>query len=242
MTPNPNPWALPDELADNPFTLEAGLNRLTGVIPSSGGWDKWPLRKFGTLKVQAGRGRVVLRPDGPIHKELCDLTEIWLVPPADRDRRLKIPPRKVSGNQPRPVKPRQDGSLVLEPATCEIYGARITVNPELDVLVWHFNRKDDRVVWSVEVAKEGGYEVWIEWAQIDEYADNPFAVEVEGSGRRVTGRLPSTGGWEKYQKKSFGTLQLDAGRQRIVIRADGPIKEELSDLHRIRLAPLGPNK
>ena len=103
--------------------------------------------------------------------------------------------------------------------------------------MWHFSRDDDHVVWSIEVPKPGKYEVWLQWAQIDKYADNPFVIEAQGSAARVTGTLPSTGGWERYEKKRVGTLDFVAGLQKIVLRAGGPIKEELSDIREIRLVP-----
>jgi hypothetical protein len=43
-----------------------------------------------------------------------------------------------------------------------------------------------------------------------------------------------------WQHKSFGRIELTAGKLRIVLRPDGPVKGELSDLKEVHLAPLAP--
>jgi len=145
-------------------------------------------------------------------------------------------PRRVPGNQPALVTAEPDGSLQLLPRNCEIYGGRISVRTTR--MVWFHDSADDHVAWTVDVPRSGRYEVWLEWAQIDQYADNPFAIEVKASTERLTGKLPSTGGWENYRCETFGTLQLESGRRRIILRADGPVKTELSDLRVVRLMPV----
>ena len=147
--------------------------------------------------------------------------------------------RQVPGNQPEVITPESDGSVRLLAAKCEIYGEGIRINQKNNCLVWHYKKPEDHVTWSIDVLVPGGYEVWLKWAQIDQYADNPFAVEVDGGSGLVTGTLPSTGDWSKYEDRSFGSLELAAGRRRIALRPDGPIKTELSDVREIRLVPEG---
>ena len=152
------------------------------------------------------------------------------------------PAVEVPGSNPRlisaTVDDAADGRLHLPPDACEIYGPRITLSGGAGHLVWFYDSPADRVVWSVDVPKAGSYEVWVEWAQIDEYADNPIAIEVEGSSSRILSILPSTGGWGQYQNKKFGTLALEAGRNRIRFRPNGPNKTEVSDLRGLRLIPV----
>ena len=81
---------------------------------------------------------------------------------------------------------------------------------------------------------------YVRWTQVPEYADYPFAIE---AGRvRLAARFPSTGGWGMWQRKSFGRIDLAAGRQRIVLRPDGPIQGELSDLREVHLVPVTADK
>ncbi|OHB85895.1 MAG: hypothetical protein A2V98_14635 [Planctomycetes bacterium RBG_16_64_12] len=156
-------------------------------------------------------------------------------PPAEQAR---PPSPEPVVHKPELVTAEPDGSLRLLARKSEIHGRTIRFDPVLDLLAWYRDRAEDYVAWSVDVPEPGSYEVWIEWAQVDEYAGNPFAVEVEGGASRVTGTLPSTGGWQRYRKESFGTLEIDSGRQRILVRPNGPIAKELSDLREIHLVPV----
>lgn len=144
---------------------------------------------------------------------------------------------EVAGNRPTTVTPGPDGSLELRAALCEIYSPGITMGAEH--LVWFYKSPNDHVVWNVDVPKAGRYEVWIDWSQVDQYADNPIAIEVEGSSSRIITELPSTGGWGRYQKKNFGEVELDAGRNRVRLRPNGPTATEVSDLRGMQLVPVG---
>jgi hypothetical protein len=148
----------------------------------------------------------------------------------------------IPGNRPELVTAGLDGSLQLPAAKCEIYGPGIKMGGGSEFLVWFYRGPTDRVVWSVDVPKSGAYEVWIEWAQIDQYADNPIAIEVEGTRARLATKLPSTGGWGNVRKDRFGVLDLEAGRGRIRLRPDGPNKTEVSDLRGIHLIPASEGK
>jgi len=135
------------------------------------------------------------------------------------------------------VKAQADGSLVLMPVDCEITGARISIHDKEPYLIWHAGGPNDHVAWLVEVGVAGQYELWLEWAQVDQFAGNGFVLEAGPS--RLAGTLDGTGGWGRWQQKRFGTLDLAVGRQRVVLRANGPVKGELSDLRKIRLVPAG---
>jgi len=147
------------------------------------------------------------------------------------------PPREVPGSNPRVIAADDDGCFLLSAGTCEIFGPRINPSDPTGHLVWFYDSPADRAVRSIDVPTAGMYEAWVEWAQIDEYADNPIAIEVEGSSSRIFGVLPSTGGWGQFQNKNFGLLTLEAGQQRIRFRPNGPAKTEVSDLRGLHLIP-----
>ena len=148
----------------------------------------------------------------------------------------QAPPREVPGNSPQLVTAAADGSLKLRAADCEIYAPGVTMGGNA-YLVWMYEGPNDHVTWSVDVPESGKYEVWIEWSQVDEYADNPIAVEVEGGSSRLTTALPSTGGWGNVRREKFGDLMLESGRRRIILRPDGPTAREVSDLRGLELIP-----
>lgn len=146
-------------------------------------------------------------------------------------------PREVEGNLPSVVRADQTGVLHLTAQTCEIHAPQITVGG--DYLVWFYDGPNDHVAWTVDVASPAAYEVWIEWAQIDEYADNPIVIEVAGGSSRIETRLPSTGGWGAWGHRRFGTLQLSAGTHKILLYPHGPTATEVSDLRGVILIPEG---
>jgi hypothetical protein len=94
---------------------------------------------------------------------------------------------------------------------------------------------EDRLVWTIEAAKAGTYEVEIEWAQIDANDGNRFQLEV--AGRKLEGRFATTGDWANYRRASFGKLELAAGKQQLTLRPVGEVKSELADLRAIKLTP-----
>jgi putative heme-binding domain-containing protein len=152
------------------------------------------------------------------------------------------PCREVAGNNPHVIEADYEGCLDLPVAACEIYGPRIKMGGGSQFLVWFYDGPADRVVWSVDVPAAGTYDVWIEWAQIDEYADNPIAIEVEGTSSRLVTALPSTGGWGNVRREKFGLLELESGRHRIHFRPNGPTETEVSDLRGLRLVPVQTGK
>ena len=77
-------WAQIDELAGNPFTIQAGAGRITGKFASTHGWANYESRVVGQLTLPIGTTRVILRPNGPVKTELADVRSISLVPVANK--------------------------------------------------------------------------------------------------------------------------------------------------------------
>ena len=140
--------------------------------------------------------------------------------------------------RPELVKAGPDGSLCLRAASAEIRAARVSFDGQqgLPGLACRPPRQTRRPGTST-CPDRAPIRCGLETAQIPQYADNPFVLEALGN--RLTGKLPSTGAWRQWERNTYGTLLLSAGRQRIVLRAGGPIRGELSDLREIRLVPAG---
>ncbi len=234
-------WAQIDDYAGNPFAVEVegSSSRITGNLPSTGGWNSYRREKFGTLQLGAGKQRVVLRPNGPMKAELSDLREICLAPvgstqPAEK----KAPAKKPTQPKVKVVKPAADGSLSLHSKLGRGVGPTIKYIPKQNAFGYWTAK--DHAVWLVDVPKPGKYEMWLIWALPDKYAGSPFAL-VAGS-KSVTGVIPSSGGWTTWGKKKYGTIELKAGRQEIVLRPNGPMKFELCDMREVLLVPVAPAK
>src|SRR5262249_6357642 len=59
-------WACAENFAGNTFVLEAGSERLTGKVQSTGGWDAYRRNKVGELNLKAGEQQITLRSTGRI--------------------------------------------------------------------------------------------------------------------------------------------------------------------------------
>ena len=95
---------------------------------------------------------------------------------------------------------------------------------------------DDHAEWTIEVPKEGAWNVELDWACADNTAGNSFVVSV--GTVNLTAKVPGTGNWDTYRKKIFGQLHLKAGRQKLVFRSTKALRSFLIDLRGIRLSPV----
>lgn len=145
------------------------------------------------------------------------------------------PPKRVEGNAPGVVEPGAGGVVTLGASRAEIYGSSLTFEPRFGNLGW-WSAPDDRAAWEFEVIRPGRYEVWLDWACHDATAGNAYLLSV--SGRRLGGTVAGTGDWESYRKARVGEVELPAGRHRLEVAPDGPIRGgALIDLRAVELRP-----
>jgi putative heme-binding domain-containing protein len=144
-------------------------------------------------------------------------------------------PKAFAGNKPVVVRAAADGSLTLGAAAAEIFGPTLVFEPQYRNLGW-WTSPDDRAAWTVQVPAGGKYEVWIDWACPKADAGNAFTVEA--GVESVTSRVEATDGWEDFRQAKVGELSLDAGEQRLAVRAAPPFKGILMDLRGVRLVPV----
>lgn len=73
-------WSVSDEEAGKPFVLEAGNQQLKGKVGRTGSWEKFKTEKVGTIRLPAGRQKIVFKPNSSFEKgALLDLREVKLV-------------------------------------------------------------------------------------------------------------------------------------------------------------------
>ncbi|MFW6169139.1 MAG: family 16 glycoside hydrolase [Planctomycetota bacterium] len=72
-------WSADPDHAGNPFLVRMGAHQLKGDVAATGSWDTYNTAKIGQLKLQAGTGRVELRPAGQFDTLLMNLRKIKLV-------------------------------------------------------------------------------------------------------------------------------------------------------------------
>jgi len=74
-------WSVSDEEAGNEFLLEAGKQKLIGIIDPSGSWETFKSKNIGTIKLKAGKQKIVFKANKPSVKAgMLDLREIKLSP------------------------------------------------------------------------------------------------------------------------------------------------------------------
>jgi putative membrane-bound dehydrogenase-like protein len=145
--------------------------------------------------------------------------------------------KTIAGNEPKTVAEDYDGAFWLLAENCQIFGDQITFEaPFRNIGYWH--GQNDFVSWNLDVPKARDFEVYLHWACAPESAGNAFVVA--GGITPLTGVAASTGGYDRYATRRIGRLSLPAGKNRIVVRPDGPLsKVNLLDLRGVYLVPVG---
>jgi putative membrane-bound dehydrogenase-like protein len=145
--------------------------------------------------------------------------------------------KRVNGNEPALVGAALNGTLVLPASKAEIYGTDVTFETEYGNIGW-WHGTAEHVVWNARVAKAGDVDVYLDYACAGNAAGNAFVLEVGGAS--IRGTVASTGpDWSQYKQVKVGTLHIDAGKQRVTLKPDGPVREALMDLRAVALLPAG---
>jgi mono/diheme cytochrome c family protein len=130
------------------------------------------------------------------------------------------------------IKPDANGSFTLPASKATTYGEKLAYRPALDVLApWRV--ANDMAEWHVEVTSESDYEVSVTLAADDVSAGDKFALEAETS--RAVGTVISSGDYEHFVDASAGRIHLKAGINRLLLKAEGPLKQELADVRAVKL-------
>lgn len=141
----------------------------------------------------------------------------------------------AKANEVAALKPSASGELHLLASQATIFSKKLAYRPSLDVLApWIAG--EDIAEWQVEVAQAGTYDVTVNLAADKRSAGDFYLIETEGS--RARGQVPDTGGYDRFQEQASGRLTLRAGRNRVLLHADGPLKQELADIRGLRLVPV----
>jgi putative heme-binding domain-containing protein len=142
--------------------------------------------------------------------------------------------KQLPGNEPKTLQPDKDGIFRLLPATAAVYGKSIVIE-EKHGNFGYWSSPEDHVIWTVEVPKAGSYAVWIYYACANDSAGNTLAIR--NAEERLTYKVVSTGTWDDYRGQLIGQLQLNGGKQAIIVRGEGRIRGALIDLKKVELAP-----
>jgi hypothetical protein len=197
-----------------------------------------------TLTGQEGKQQTILRGDLEALKSTGkslmpeglekDLTDQDLADVIAYLRTTGPPRKEFPGNEPKVVAPDGNGRLILLATNAEIYGPTIILEDQHKNL-GYWSSESDRAVWSVEIPKSDDYSIRLNYACADQSAGNGWTLEA--GSKRLTGNIAGTGAWESYRTAEVGRISLSAGKQQIVVRPAGPVREALMDLKAIELRP-----
>lgn len=124
------------------------------------------------------------------------------------------------------------GVLQLPASAAKTYGQKLAYRPSLDVLApWRI--ETDVAEWTIQIPADGDYEVLVTLAADEASAGDSYVVEAETASLQAT--VKSTGGYESFAEQSAGAFKLKAGVQKLLMRPDGALKQELADVRTVRL-------
>ena len=146
------------------------------------------------------------------------------------------PPKRQPGNTPALVKTGNDGALLLTAASAEIYGDTLLFEERYGNLGF-WRSANDKAAWTLNAKAAGEYEVHFDWARDGGSTANHLRLQI-GSAELLA-PVSGTGTWDDYRERNLGTIRLEKGRQRAVIKPAGELDSFLFDLKSIRLVPKG---
>ncbi len=135
------------------------------------------------------------------------------------------------------IEPDKDGEIILPANAAIIYGQTLQYRKTLDVLA-PWRRPDDVVEWIVKLDAAAVYDAHVLLAADTASAGDYFVLETDGSSTQ--GTVIDTGDYNTFREVPAGKIQLKAGINRLILRPQGPLKEELADVRSVRLVRLVP--
>lgn len=130
------------------------------------------------------------------------------------------------------IQPDADGVLVLPASAAKTFGQKLAYRRSLNVLApWRI--ETDVAEWTIQIPADAEYEVLVALAADEASAGDSYVIEAESTSLKAT--VKSTGGYESFAEQSSGTLKLKAGVQKLLMRPDGALKQELADVRAVKL-------
>jgi alpha-L-fucosidase len=130
----------------------------------------------------------------------------WAPKPAPEE------PARTTGQPGQTVAPAADGSVKLLPAQAQTQGrVRAEVRGDQPNLGF-WDNPQDWAAWKVKFPQAGTYEVSVLIAAAK--GGSEFVVEV--AAQQITGKVPKTEGWDKYQTVSLGKVEIKAPGEMVV--------------------------
>ncbi|MCX5646029.1 MAG: alpha-L-fucosidase [Phycisphaerae bacterium] len=132
------------------------------------------------------------------------------------------------------VQPDASGKYTLAPDTTELHGnlKEETQGGRPNIGFW--DNPKDWASWKVNVQPPGKFKVIAGCATVHSGA----SLVVEAAGQKLTGKVPATGAWDKFEELTLGTIEIkQAGEQTVSIRPGDAQTWKAINLRSIVLTP-----
>ena len=94
--------------------------------------------------------------------------------------------------------------------------AELMYNGDADCVAW-WEKTSDEIIWEMEVAEAGEYEVIPSVACDPQFPGSTVGITV--NDQTVSFKVPDTKGWSVYKSISAGKISLEAGSYKVVVKA-----------------------
>lgn len=157
---------------------------------------------------------------------------------ASKDRKFPWTASELAGKDAQSsasaILPNAGGQFILPAKTAQLFAEQLRYHSDLDLLGPWVNERD-AALWMVEAPTAARYRVHLHYAMDDKNAGNTWRLESDAGS--LEGEVASTGGFDQFEEKDAGMLELQKGPNRLLMRPAGELEGELIDLRAIRLEP-----
>ena len=143
-----------------------------------------------------------------------------------------VSPKAVTGNQPRVIEADATGRFLLPASACEMFGPQLTFESRYRNLGF-WSTTDDLAAWTLEVSRPGVYELSAEFSCPESESGDTLLIETRQG--TLSWEVPGTGGWEDYERKVLGRVELSSGRVLVSACAAPGLQGFLIDLRDLTL-------
>jgi alpha-L-fucosidase len=131
-----------------------------------------------------------------------------------------------------------DGSITLPAIDATIHGTTARVqSTEGKDNIGYWTEAKDWAGWDLTVRVPGTFDVEVTYACEDAAAGSDYIIEL--AGRKLTGKVEGTGGWDKFITKKLGRFRIDStGRRTLTVRATTMPRGAVMNLAEVNLKPV----
>ena len=136
-----------------------------------------------------------------------------------------------------PAKPGAAKPLVLTAEDAQLRGPTVRLNMFTNVAAY-WTTPRDRAEWTFTNPKADKYTIQLTWGVPEFDSEQPFVIELNGRDV-LKGTVPNTGGYDQFETRAFGVVELPEGTCTIAFRPATEVRHDLIDLRKIVLLPEG---